>query len=147
MTTRFNSFLPFIYRWECVYNKRHEVISENDPSDPGGLTRYGIDKASHPHVDVANLTEPQAREIYWQEWQDCGAENMAPGLGECYFNACVNCGVGRARKLISACESADVFLDRQEDFYRRLVASRPKLSKFLKGWLARTSDLRKYLHL
>jgi len=75
MMKRFDSFLPFIYKWECVRDKKGNVISESDPSDPGGLTKYGIDKASHPHVDIKNLTEPQARAIYQDEWNKCGAES------------------------------------------------------------------------
>jgi hypothetical protein len=38
---------------------------------------------------------------------------------------------------------ASVFLDGQEAFYRRLVERRPRLKKFLKGWLNRTGDLRR----
>ena len=148
MSPRFNNFLPFIYNHENVYNKRHQVVPENDPSDPGGLTKYGIDMASNPHVDVANLTEPQAREIYWNEWQACGAEGMAAGLGECVFNCAVNCGAGRVAKIMAGgCETGDLFLDRQEDFYRRLAAKRAKAKKYLKGWLNRTADLRKFLKL
>lgn len=146
MTSRFTKFLPFIYEWECVKDRRGNVIAEHDPDDPGGVTKYGIDKASHPRVDVESLTEPQARAIYWQEWQDCGADDMTrPGRVEVFFNACVNCGPGRAQKLLNATRTAGEFLDAQEDFYRRLAASRPSLSKFLKGWLNRTRALRKFI--
>ena len=145
MSPRFTNFLPFLYRWECVKDRKGNVIAENDPDDPGGVTKYGIDKASHPKVDVRNLTEPQAREIYWQEWKASGAEFMAEGLGEVYFNAFVNCGAGRAPKLLVGASTADEFLDHQEDFYRRLAASSPKRAKYLKGWLNRTRDLRKFV--
>jgi lysozyme family protein len=160
---RFEAFLSFILKWECVRDKHGNVIAEHDPQDPGGLTKYGIDKASHPKVDIANLTLAQATEIYFREWRACGAESMPPGLGEVFFNACVNCGVWRAHKLLhdpGTHNTADNFLDAQESFYRRLVAARvqsrrehsedpewlndhPDLSKFLKGWLNRTADLRR----
>ncbi len=147
MTTRFNNFLPFIYDHENAYNKRHEVVVENVAGDPGGCTKYGIDKASHPGVDVANLTEPQAREIYWQEWQAARADDMPAGVGECFFNCCVNCGVGRARKIAAlGPKTVSDFIDQQENFYRRLCEQKSTLRKFLKGWLARTADLRKYLN-
>jgi len=145
MADRFTIFLPFIYEWECVKDKRGNVIAEHDPDDPGGLTKYGIDKAAHPNVDVANLTEPQARAIYLQEWNASGADKMANGFGEVYFNASVNCGKGRADRLKKISTSAQNFLDNQEDFYRRLVAARSSLSKFLKGWLNRTTALRKFI--
>jgi len=145
MNDRFANFLPFIYEWECVKDKRGNVIAEHDPDDPGGVTKYGIDKASHPRVDVEDLTEPQAREIYLSEWTASHAESMAPGLGEAYFNACVNCGTGRANKLLAKSHSADDFISAQEAFYEALVKGRPSLKKFLKGWLNRTGALRKYI--
>ena len=40
----------------------------NDAYDPGGLTKYGIAQASHPGIDVANLTEDQALHIYYNEY-------------------------------------------------------------------------------
>ena len=147
MTDRFNEFLPFIYDHECAYDRQHRVVAENVAGDPGGVTKFGVDKASHPNVDVANLTEPQARSIYWSEWEAQRIDDMPPGVGECFFNCSVNCGVGRARKIAArGPKSASDFLGYQEDFYRALVAARPTLKKFLRGWLARTADLRKFLN-
>ena len=42
----------------------------NDPNDPGGETKYGIAKNSHPNVDIANLTLDQAKAIYKTEYWD-----------------------------------------------------------------------------
>jgi len=36
----------------------------NDKNDKGGLTKYGISQARFPNVDIANLTESQALELY-----------------------------------------------------------------------------------
>ena len=145
MTTRFTNFLVFLYRWECVRDRKGNVISENVAGDPGGLTKYGIDRASHKDTDIEHLTEPQAREIYWQEWTATGSESVADKLGECYFNACVNCGGSRARKLLATSRNAAGFIDNQEAFYRALAAKRADLRQFLKGWLNRTGDLRKFV--
>lgn len=38
------------------------------PDDPGGETKYGISKRSYPDLDIPNLTEEQAREIYYRDW-------------------------------------------------------------------------------
>lgn len=146
MTPRFNAFMPFIYKWEGT-------TYEDDPSDPGGATKYGIDQRSHPNIDIKNLTLQQANTIYFSEWQADNAETFSCPLGEVYFNACVNCGKGRADKLLveSANTTSDInqhagdFLDYQDSFYRRLANSRPESQKFLQGWLNRTSDLRKTL--
>lgn len=143
---RFETFMPFIFRWECVRNKAGRVIAENDPSDPGGLTKYGIDQRSHPGVNIRALTEDEAMGIYRREYWDRNKIDARPaGLGEVYFNACVNCGAGRAMKLLDLSRDASGFLDAQEAFYRRLAEAKPALRKFLKGWLNRTRDLRKFL--
>jgi len=139
MTQRFLRFIPFIFKWEGGY--------ENDPDDPGGETKFGIDKRSHPNVDIAHLTQEQATEIYWRGyWVRWGCEWLQEPVGEVFFNACVNCGPSRARAILDASpvpHTAAGFLDGQEAFYRRLAAARPGLGKFLKGWLNRTADLRR----
>ncbi len=141
MTRRFLEFIPFVFKWEGGY--------DNDPDDPGGETKYGIDKRSHPGEDIRNLTKERATEIYWQcYWVANRCEAQPVGLGEAFFNACVNCGPGRAARLLAACGgSARVFIDKQEAFYRQLAEARPVLGKYLNGWLNRTADLRRQLRI
>jgi len=97
------------------------------------------------------LTRDKATEIYWREyWVKYECEWLSEPLGEVFFNACVNCGSGRARALLKASSvphTAAGFLDGQEAFYRRLAAARPSLQKFVKGWLNRTEDLRRIVGL
>jgi lysozyme family protein len=148
MTKRFNAFIPFILKWETEFNKDGSVRTENDPDDPGGKTRYGIDKRSHPGVDIPNLTKNQAIAIYYVEWQFAKSEMMPANLGEVYFNARVNCGVGRAQKLlVIAHDDALAYILAEDDFYKRLVVARPKSEKYLGGWLNRMGALRKFLGL
>ncbi|XHR28505.1 MAG: glycoside hydrolase family 108 protein [Chthoniobacteraceae bacterium] len=137
---RFSAFMPFIFKWEGGY--------DNDPDDPGGETKYGIDKRSHPNVDIRALTREGAMEIYWRSyWVRYGCEWLAEPVGEVFFNACVNCGATRAQALLEAApipHTPGGFLDAQEAFYRRLADARPSLRKYLKGWLNRTGDLRRW---
>lgn len=140
MTRRFLEFIPFIFKWEGGY--------DHDPDDPGGETNFGIDQRSHPGVDIRNLTQEKASEIYWRAyWVKHGCEWLGKPVGEVFFNACVNCGASRARALLAATptpHTAAGFLDAQEAFYRRLAVARPPLRKFLQGWLNRTADLRRW---
>jgi lysozyme family protein len=139
VTERFKKIvIPFIFKWEGTK-------FEDDPSDPGGATRYGIDQRSHPNVDIRHLTEQEAMDIYWNEyWIKCGCDHMDWPMSFIWFNCCVNCGIGRAQKILKISgKDPRKFLDEQEDFYRRLVQDRPRSQKFLKGWLNRTQDLRK----
>jgi hypothetical protein len=152
---RFLAFLPFVFEWECVYKKGHYgdmnyVTWEDEDGDPGGITKYGIDQRAHPHVDIKNLTQAQATEIYWTDyWTKYNCESYEDKLGEAYFNCCVNAGSGRAKILLARCnnKTGDEFITQQEKFYRNLVDEKPKFSKFLKGWLNRTTALRKTLGL
>jgi len=47
---------------------KHEGGYVNNPSDPGGETKYGISKARFPNVDIYNLTKLQAKDIYFEHW-------------------------------------------------------------------------------
>lgn len=147
MTSRFLNFLPFIFEWEGE-------TYENDPDDPGGETKFGIDRASHPHIDIENLTKEQAAEIYWSYppngdgWNDLAIDAMPPKLGEAYFNAVVNNGISRANKILAAAgNSPAMFIAQHADFYKALAAKRPTMQKYLKGWLNRLAALRTFLGL
>ena len=139
MTKRFLAMIPFLWEWEGTKY-------ENDPDDPGGATKYGIDQRSHPDEDIRKLTEARAKEIYWREyWQENKCEKFPYPLGEAFFDVCVNCGRGRADKLLAVSRNTAEFLDARDDFYRRLAAARPKSAKYLKGWLNRNAALRRHL--
>ena len=131
--------VPFLWKWEGTK-------FENDPDDPGGATKYGIDQRSHPKEDIKNLTEDRAKEIYYSEyWNSNRCEKMVYPLGEAFFDTCVNCGRGRADKLLQISRSAAGFLNARDDFYRRLADARPRSRKYLTGWLNRTAALRGHL--
>src|SRR3990167_8279839 len=71
-----------------------------DPNDPGGETKYGISKRAYPDVDIVNLTEAQAKEIYRRDyWQKAGCENHKWPLNICIFDMAVNQGVNKARSI------------------------------------------------
>lgn len=139
-STRFLKMIPFLWQWEGTR-------FEDDPDDPGGATKFGIDKRSHPGEDIRNLTEERAIAIYWKEyWQRYGCEQYDYPFGEVIFNCCVNAGWGRVQAIkATGADSAESFLREQEDFYRRLAEQRPRSQKYLKGWLNRTAALRKHL--
>ena len=129
--------IPFL--WE------HEGTSyENDPDDPGGETRWGVDKRSHPNVDIKNLTENEATEIYWSEWLKYACDHLSSPLDWIFFDAAVNCGLSRALKFLNLSgRDPKKFQNERRGFYNRLAEQKPVLKKFLKGWLARVDDLSK----
>jgi lysozyme family protein len=50
---------------------QHEGAFSDQAADRGGKTMYGISQRQYPDLDIANLTEEQAREIYRRDyWQE-----------------------------------------------------------------------------
>ena len=142
----------------------------NDPKDPGGETKYGISKRSYPKVDIKNLTVEQAKEIYYRDFWCTGpyASMAHEHLAEKVFNTAVNMGNSRGMRLLQ--EAANMlgakfvvgdpvgpktiavlnsmngqklleqFRIEQANYYHSLVARRPTLGRFLKGWLRRAAS-------
>jgi lysozyme family protein len=72
-----------------------------DPNDPGGETNFGISKRSYPDLDIKNLTEAQAREIYLRDfWTPCQCGAYPNGLDLLVFDAAVNQGVSAAIRML-----------------------------------------------
>ncbi len=73
----------------------------NDPQDPGGETNFGISKRAYPNLDIAGLSEPQAIQIYYQDyWLPSGAGSLNVGLDCWVLDGAINHGVSTAVKLL-----------------------------------------------
>jgi lysozyme family protein len=142
MTARFkNVIIPWLFEWEGT-------SYEDDKNDPGGATKFGVDQRSHPSVDIKNLTAEEATDIYWNEWVKDGCEHLDPPLDWLFFDACVNCGVSRAQKFLTAsARDPKKFQKERIDFYNRLADQKPRLAKFRKGWISRVIDLSKQVSI
>lgn len=147
----------FTLEWEGGY--------DNDPDDLGGETNFGIDKRSHPDVDIKHLTREGAIEIYHRDyWLPMRGDEFSPNLAAVLFDIAVNNGKGRAVKWLQQFvgatvdgalgaqtiaatrwhnqgELATALLNRRESFYRDIANGR--MAKFLGGWLNRNNALRK----
>lgn len=91
----FNEFVKIIIDLEGG-----EVLHSH-PSDPGGLTKYGISKRAFPNLDIESLTYDQASEIYYKNYYlNIGLQNLTPALALCVFDSAVNQGHGTAIRLL-----------------------------------------------
>jgi lysozyme family protein len=72
----------------------HEGGYVNDPSDPGGETKWGISKRSYPTLDIPNLSREEAKAIYKRDFWNTINANRLPG-SVCYqlFDFAVNSGI------------------------------------------------------
>lgn len=134
--TTFDSAIGDVLRAEGGY--------VNDPVDRGGATKYGISQKAYPKLDIANLTEAQAREIYKRDyWDKIGADALPENLRELAFDAAVNQGVGWTKKALKqAGGDAAEFLRLREQRYRDIVAADSSQAKFLDGWMNRLERFR-----
>jgi len=90
----------------------------DDPSDRGGATKYGISQAAYPDLDIRNLTEQQAREIYKRDYWDRvrADEIISQAVAENIFDTSVNMGVrtgSRLAQVAAEIEPADGIIGSQ----------------------------------
>lgn len=79
----------------------HEGGYINDPADPGGETKFGISKRSYPHLNIAELTREQAREIYRRDfWERGRFSEFPPIVGYQAFDIAVNSGIETAIRML-----------------------------------------------
>ena len=87
----------------------HEGGYIDDPDDPGGATRFGISRRSHPDIDIANLTRRRASEIYRQQyWIRCRCDDLPSPLATLVFDAAVNQGPEAAIRMLQRAVGAVV---------------------------------------
>lgn len=73
----------------------------NDARDQGGETKYGISKNAYPSLDIAALTEDDARAIYRKDyWDRLRCDELPPALALVIFDTGVNMGRMRAITLL-----------------------------------------------
>ena len=154
---RFDEFIQIIF-----YN---EGFLSNDKADKGGLTKYGISKRAYPHLDIANLTQEHAEQIYKHDYYlPCKIDNIKDKLLALHvFDFAVNAGISRSIKMLQKVIGAKVdgiignqtiSLANNGDFAQDFITARINYyksiaigtnSKFLHGWLNRVANTTKAL--
>ena len=133
----------------------------NIAGDKGGLTKFGIAKASHPNVDIASLTEQQAIDIYLNDYWVPGKISSLPiQLQYAHFSCGVNCGIGSAAKILqrscrieddgiigpgtlAACEKISIYdyCIEWNNHYKAIVEKDETQAKFMVGWQNRINKI------
>jgi len=142
----------------------HEGGYVNDPDDPGGETNFGISKRSYPNLDIKNLTRKQAAEIYERDFYNkVRGDDLPVWLALLVTDFAVNAGIKPAvvilqrlvgetddgimgKKTIAACKTkpartlCQAYSTSRFAHYDALVARKPLMAKFIKGWQRRTRE-------
>lgn len=158
------------FRRSLQFVLQHEGGYSNDSTDPGGETKWGISKRSHPNLDIRNLTPEQASQIYSDEyWGPAGCDSIPFPLCTAVFDTAVNLGLSRAILWDSSLkqdsltgtnyglvttldwlkQAKDVkeFMDTRRRFYYAQINKNPSSIKYLRGWLNRLNDLQKFIDM
>lgn len=134
----FKKSLTFILKWEGGYS--------NDTNDPGGETKWGISKRAYPELDIKNLTPERASELYYNDyWLRAHCEDLPFPLSAVVFDTAVNLGVGRASGFLKETNITSEYLEKRKQHYIQLINKNDRMMKYLKGWLNRLNDLKKFV--
>lgn len=158
-----------------VLTLRFEGGFSDHPSDPGGRTMRGVtERVYHawlrgqglPLRPVRDIKEWELEGIYsGRYWNPSRAAELPAPADLLQFDCAVNCGVGRAVRLLQSAAGTDVdgafgpmtraavreadphwladaMLWEREQHYRRITGENQDLLAFLRGWLWRIETLR-----
>lgn len=71
------------------------------PSDPGGLTKYGISQRSYPDLNIGALTLDAAEAIYRRDdWRLIRGDDLPAGLDLLLLDCAINQGATTAIRLL-----------------------------------------------
>ncbi len=79
---------------------KHEGGIVDHEHDPGGLTNMGISSRSYPNVDIRNLTQQEAMDIYYKDfWLRFRIDELPLNIRKIVFDGVVNMGMGMIKVL------------------------------------------------
>lgn len=79
----------------------HEGGYTPGKGDPGGETCWGISKRSYPLLNIARLTQQDAKTIYLSDfWTPAGCDSVPASIAFDLFDMAVNSSVSRAVKTL-----------------------------------------------
>lgn len=168
-TDRFDICLRFVLAWEGGLSD--DPADPGGRTMKGILQReYDGYRRSHsqPVQDVAKISDAEVEDIYKRQyWIISRAAYMPPPLDLVHFDTAVNEGIGRATETLADTLGlsksmvwttelsgavhaitdpkavASKYISDREAFYKSLAEARPRLGRFLKGWLNRCEACRK----
>lgn len=164
--------------FETTFNRTigHEGKFQANPKDRGNWTggkegvgelkgtKWGLAAMTYPHLDIANITLEQAKEIYFNDWwlklkMDCWPNVMKYQM----FDAAFNHGTGRANQFLQFAARVKydgvigpktitaVNMTDHNDLVLRFLAKRLRYftevktwAEFSKGWSLRVAQCLEY---
>lgn len=167
----FEKALQFTLKWEGGFSNDP---SDSGGATQKGITQavYNTHRKGLPFTPVKNITDEEVTAIYLKDyWIESNCNEMPKELALAVFDTAVNCGVKRAIKILQVClglegkpdgiygkntrqavigirdlkDFVSKYLNERSSYYQRLAEIYPGKGKFLKGWLNRVEDQRKFI--
>ncbi len=136
MEQNFERAFEFAMKWEAWRS--------DNPSDPGGLTIWGISSKYYPETVTKIKDMPKeesrhfARGFYASTfWEAMGCDRIANPLDIIVFDTAINPGPGAAEKFLALTHNWRDYLFLRLAYY----ASARSANVFLRGWTNRVVDL------
>ena len=109
----------------------------------GNPVNFGINQKAHPEVDVKNLTQDQAKEIYKKDyWDKYGVDQLRPDQQAIVMDGVVNHGSTFAQKLVDAAKAGanpSELINMRQQEYDRLAKSGKYPDNVVQSWDNRLS--------
>ena len=105
----------------------------DDPNDSGEVTKWGIASKDNPDIDVVNLTESEAMDIYRERYWNPIAQGKDDNLDMAAFDSAVNCGVPTVKKWLLTCITWEDVTALRRQHCLNIVDAHPNDAKYLKG--------------
>lgn len=138
MTDPVDTQRAFNHMWHILL--KNEGGYTNTLNDGAGETKYGVTKRSYPHLDIKNLTETQAKDIFKQDFYDkVGGDRLASisePLAMHVADMAYNAGTGTAIKLLHRAAGLPDSTKMSEDLYKALTSDQSLVDEFVKQRLA-----------
>ncbi len=111
-----------------------------------GETNRGINTTANPGIDIKNLTEDGAKEIYKKYWDDIGGDKLDainPVLAKVAHDTAINMGAGMANQLVkqSGGDPSRLIQLRTEKYQRMIDADPKKWGQYANSWQDRLNSL------
>ncbi len=136
--------------------QRKKVGYVQHPSDPGGVTKFGVAQGPNPKIDVKDINYDNAKltgyNNYWLKGPNT-YEAAKPKTAVMLMDMFYLHGAGNVKGSILPRANIDSLNDddscralqaSQATYFQNLVAAKPGRSVFMKGWMKRSNELLAY---
>lgn len=133
--------MAFFKSFTIPHEGRTYVIDSN-----GAGAKYGINAEHNPGVDVKNLTEAQAAEIFRKKYFiKSGADKLPPALAAVHVDTFYLNERQASKILRESGGDPDKYIQLRQQFLDGLVRANPaKYGRYQKGWTNRTNALAQF---